>query len=38
MTYEEFLEKKQIVAASCGFEKPKHDMCGMLFEWQREDD
>lgn len=36
MTYEEFLEKKQIAAVSCGFEKPKHDMCGMLFEWQKD--
>lgn len=33
-TYEEFLESKRMVAASCGFERPKEKMNQKLFDWQ----
>ena len=36
MTYEEFLKSKERRAESSGFEKPREDMCPMLFDWQRD--
>lgn len=34
--YEKFLEKKKISAVSCGFEKPKEQMCEQMFDWQKD--
>lgn len=36
MNYEEFLESKKIEVKQSGFEKPRKDMNGMLFEWQKD--
>lgn len=36
LTYDEFLETKRIAAVSCGFEKPKSEMCDQMFEWQKD--
>ena len=34
--YEAFLASKRQSAVSCGFEKPKEEMCAALFPWQRD--
>ena len=36
MTYEEFLQSKQITVAQSGFEKLHDDMNDMLFDWQKD--